>query len=150
VAAASPSRPRTVPAPRRPALTRPARVTGLGGIFFRARDVDALADWYRAHLGIPVEPGGWSVFQWREHRDADRLGSTVWSLFNKDTTYFGPGEPAFMINYRVLDLDALLEKLRAEGVEIADERHQDENGRFAWITDPEGHRIELWEPAPGH
>jgi predicted enzyme related to lactoylglutathione lyase len=74
----------------------------------------------------------------------------VWSLFKKDTTYFGPGEPAFMINYRVDDLDALLEVLRAEGVEIADERHQDENGRFAWITDLEGHRIELWEPAPGH
>ena len=74
----------------------------------------------------------------------------MWSLFDKDTTYFGPGEPAFMINYRVEDLDALLEKLKVAGVEIADERHQDENGLFAWITDPEGHRIELWEPAPGH
>lgn len=74
----------------------------------------------------------------------------MWSLFNKDTTYFGQGEPAFMVNYRVDDLDALLVKLKAEGVEVADERHQDENGRFAWITDPEGHRIELWEPAPGH
>jgi predicted enzyme related to lactoylglutathione lyase len=74
----------------------------------------------------------------------------VWSLFKKDTTYFGPGQPAFMVNYRVDDLDALLVKLRAEGVEIADERHQDENGRFAWIIDSEGHRIELWEPAPGH
>ena len=78
------------------------------------------------------------------------MGSTVWSLFKKDTTYFGPGQPAFMVNYRVDDLDALLVTLRAEGVEIADERHQDENGRFAWITDSEGHRIELWEPAPGH
>ena len=74
----------------------------------------------------------------------------MWSLFKNDTTYFGPGESAFMINYRVDDLDALLAKLQAEGVEIADERHQDENGRFAWIVDPEGHRIELWEPAPGH
>jgi predicted enzyme related to lactoylglutathione lyase len=64
--------------------------------------------------------------------------------------YFGPGAPAFMLNYRVDDLDGLIARLRTEGVEIADERHQDENGRFAWITDPEGHRIELWEPAPGH
>jgi predicted enzyme related to lactoylglutathione lyase len=78
------------------------------------------------------------------------VGSTVWSLFEKDTTYFGPGAPAFMINYRVNDLDALLERLAAEGVPIDPKRHEDENGRFAWITDPEGHRIELWEPAPGH
>ena len=74
----------------------------------------------------------------------------MWSLFPNDTTYLGPGEPAFMINYRVEDLDALLVKLREEGVEIADDRYEDENGRFAWIVDPEGHRIELWEPAPGH
>jgi len=74
----------------------------------------------------------------------------VWSLFNKDTRYFGPGDPAFMINYRVDDLDQVIAKLRAEGGDIADERHQDENGRFAWKSDPEGHRIELWEPAAGH
>ena len=99
---------------------------------------------------MPIEPGGWSVFKWRERGDPDRVGSTVWSLFNKDTTYFGPGDPALMINYRVADLDALIAKLRAEDVDIADERHLDENGRFAWITDPEGRRIELWEPAAGH
>jgi predicted enzyme related to lactoylglutathione lyase len=99
---------------------------------------------------VPIEPGGWSVFEWRERDESDRVGSTVWSLFKKDTTYFGPGESAFMLNYRVDDLDGLIAKLRAEGVDVPDERHQDENGRFAWITDPEGHRIELWEPAPGH
>jgi predicted enzyme related to lactoylglutathione lyase len=97
-----------------------------------------------------VEPAGWSVFEWRDRTDPNRLGSTVWSLFEKDTTYLGPGEPAFMLNYRVDDLDALLADLRANGVDVAEERHQDENGRFAWITDPEGRRIELWEPAPGH
>ena len=102
------------------------------------------------HLGVPTEPGGWSVFQWRERDDPDRLGSTVWSLHKQDTTYFGPGESAFMINYRVDDLDGLLAKLRAEGVDVSDERYEDENGRFGWITDPEGHRIELWEPASGH
>ena len=90
------------------------------------------------------------MFEWRDRADPDRVGSTVWSLFEKDTAYFGPGAPAFMLNYRVDDLDGLLSKLSAEGVDVANERHQDENGRFAWITDPEGHRIELWEPAPGH
>jgi len=114
------------------------------------RDLNTLAEWYRRHLGIPVEPAGWSVFEWRDRTDPNRLGSTVWSLFKKDTTYLGPGEPEFMLNYRVDDLDALLANLRADGVDVADERHQDENGRFAWITDPEGRRIELWEPAPGH
>jgi predicted enzyme related to lactoylglutathione lyase len=74
----------------------------------------------------------------------------VWSLFAQDSDYLGPRDAAFMLNYRVDDLDALLTKLRGEGVTIADERHEDENGRFAWITDPEGHRIELWEPAAGH
>jgi hypothetical protein len=77
---------------------------------------------------VPIEPGGWSVFEWRERDDSDRVGSTVWSLFNKDTTYFGPGESAFMLNYRVDDLDGLIAKLRAEGVDVPDERHQDENG----------------------
>ena len=74
----------------------------------------------------------------------------MWSLFQHDTDYLGPRDAAFMLNYRVDDLDALLDRLRARGVTIADERHQDDNGRFAWITDPEGHRIELWEPAPDH
>jgi predicted enzyme related to lactoylglutathione lyase len=74
----------------------------------------------------------------------------VWALFPNDTDYFGPRDASFMLNYRVDGLDGLLEKLRAEGATIADKRHEDENGRFAWITDPEGHRIELWEPAPGH
>ncbi len=74
----------------------------------------------------------------------------MWSLFPRDTSYFGPGEPAFMINYRVDDLDALIAKLRAAGVPVDEKRMQDENGRFAWVTDPEGHRIELWEPAPSH
>ena len=76
------------------------------------------------------------MFEWRDRDDPARVGSTVWSLFKQETTYFGPGEPAFMLNYRVNDLDGLIAKLRTEGVEIADERHEDENGRFAWITDP--------------
>ena len=90
------------------------------------------------------------MFEWRDRQDPNRVGSTVWSLFKNDTKYFGLGEPAFMLNYRVDDLDAMIAKLQAEGIEVGPERLQDENGRFAWITDPEGHRIELWEPAPGH
>jgi lactoylglutathione lyase len=87
---------------------------------------------------VPIEPGGWSVFKWRERDHPDRVGSTIWSLFKKDTTYLGPEEPAFMINYRVDDLDGLIGNVRAEGIDVSDERYQDENGRFAWITDPRG------------
>jgi predicted enzyme related to lactoylglutathione lyase len=90
------------------------------------------------------------VFEWHQPDDSDRSGSTVWSLFKNDTTYFGPGESAFMLNFRVDDLDAMIAKLQGEGVEVGPDREVDENGRFAWITDPEGHRIQLWEPAPGH
>ena len=90
------------------------------------------------------------VFEWRQPDDPERPGSTVWSLFKQDTTYFGPGDSAFMLNFRVDDLDAMIAKLEREGVEVGPDREADENGRFAWITDPEGHRIQLWEPAPGH
>ena len=123
-----------------------ARVTGLGGIFFKARDRAMLGKWYREHLGIPVEDQGWAVFEWRERARPERVGSTVWSLFPAETAYF----PApCMINYRVDDLDRALAELAAEGVSVDDKRHEDANGRFAWITDPEGNRIELWEPAAG-
>ena len=90
------------------------------------------------------------MFEWRQADDPEAPGATVWSLFKQDTNYFGPGEPAFMLNYRVDDLDAMVARLQSEGIYVGPERSQDENGRFAWITDPEGHRIELWEPAPRH
>ena len=90
------------------------------------------------------------MFEWRQTDDPKTPGSTVWSLIRQDTKYFGPGEPAFMLNYRVDDLDGMVAKLQLEGIYVGPERSQDANGRFAWITDPEGHRIELWEPAPGH
>lgn len=132
-----------------PPLDPTAKVTGLGGAFFRSADAPALLRWYREHLGIAFQDGPWHVFQWREREDPQRPGSTVLALFEHDTTYFGPDNPAFMLNFRVDDLDALITRLRAEGVSVAEERHEDDNGRFAWITDPEGHRIELWEPAAG-
>jgi len=123
------------------------RVTGLGGVFFKASDPDALHEWYERHLGMKRENGPVN-FRWRE-RDADKPGTTVWSIFPKDTTYFEPSRAPFMLNYRVENLDALLERLRAEGVQVDDRRENSEYGRFAWITDPEGNRIELWEPPAG-
>ncbi len=121
-----------------------ARVNGIGGIFFRVRDPVKMSAWYRDHLGIGAEDGN-AEFVWREHDRPDEVGRTVWSLFPEDTDYFGPARPAFMVNYRVADLEKLLEQLRQGGVKI--EKVEDyDYGRFAWITDPEGNRIELWEP----
>jgi len=129
-------------------VNRP-RVSGLGGVFFKARDAESLSAWYREHLGIPVEPGGWAVLQWREHAEPSREGSTVWAVFPDDSDYFGTSSQRAMLNYRVADLDALLAELRREGVAVDDKIHADENGRFGWITDPEGNRVELWQPPPG-
>ncbi len=122
------------------------RVTGIGGIFFKAKDAVKLRDWYRNHLGIEAEGDGGFTFQWREADDPDKVGQTVWSVFPNHTKYFEPSSAPFMINYRVENLDRVLEQLRAEGVEIDDRIEEYEYGRFAWIMDPEGNRIELWEP----
>ena len=119
-----------------------ARVTGIGGVFLRARDPEALGAWYRENLGLPYDEG-FALFR---IRDDDRDPRTVWATFDPDTEYFGAPTQQVMINYRVDDLEALLAVLRARGVTIAPERHNDENGRFAWIIDPEGNRVELWEP----
>jgi len=121
------------------------RVTGVGGIFFKASDPKALAEWYREHLGIPVEAG-------ETYCTLISTGAgeeTVWSTFPADTEYFAPSTQPFMVNYRVSDLNAMLEQLRAAGARI-DERVEDyEYGRFGWATDPEGNRFELWEPRGG-
>ena len=126
-----------------------ARVTGLGGVFFKARDKAALADWYRRHLGIPVEDGGWALFRWRDHADPARPAETVWAIFEEKSDYFGSAGQRAMINYRVAELDAVLAGLRAEGVSVDDRVEETAEGRFGWITDPEGNRIELWQPPPG-
>ena len=120
------------------------RVTGLGGVFFKAADPKRLYAWYEQHLGLKGESGG-VLFRWRDEKE-DKAGTTVWALFKKDTTYFAPSAAPFMVNYRVDDLDAMLDRLRAEGVEVDDKREDSEYGRFAWVMDPEGNRIELWEP----
>jgi len=131
------------------------RVTGIGGIFFKSENPQQLYDWYEKHLGIQRDPNaGSAVFQWRELQAADGTqpgpeGCTAWSIFPQTTKYFGESKAGFMHNYRVENLDALLEDLKNSGVEIDPHREDADYGRFAWITDPDGNRIELWEsPKP--
>lgn len=125
-----------------------ASVTGIGGVFFKAEDPETTRAWYRDHLGIAISDyGGWS-FRWR-HLDApDAVGRTEWGLFSADTDYFLPSGAPFMVNYRVDDLDGLLDALAAAGIERIGEVASYSYGRFAWILDPNGIKIELWEPAP--
>lgn len=124
-----------------------AKVTGIGGVFFRANDPERLFAWYQTHLGIQQNPDGFADFPWRRSDEPEKTGRTVWHLFPKDTTYFGATSPAFMINYIVDDIDALVAALKANGADVDDHREDLEFGRFAWVTDPEGNRVELWEPA---
>ena len=125
------------------------RVTGIGGIFFKAQDPETLKEWYRRHLGLEPQADGTVVFRWREQDRSTEAGSTVWAPFPQDTRYFEPGTKPFMINYRVAHLDWLLDQLRSEGVEVDDRIEEMEYSRFGWILDPEGNRVELWEPAEG-
>jgi len=125
------------------------RVTGIGGIFFKAQDPQKMYAWYEKHLGLKQDtPGAGVMLHWREAENPEEMGMTVWSIFKQDSKYFDPSRSPFMINYRVENLDALLEALRAEGVKI-EKREDADYGRFAWIMDPEGNRIELWEPPKG-
>ena len=122
-----------------------AKVTGIGGVFFKARDPKALAAWYAQHLGLALEPWGGAILKWPEDRAEDR-GLTVWHVAGKDSKWFSPSDSPFMINYRVDDLDALLEQLRAGGVEVVQGPESHENGKFAWIMDPDQNKVELWQP----
>jgi predicted enzyme related to lactoylglutathione lyase len=122
------------------------KVRGIGGIFFKAKDPKALAEWYRSRLGVEVEGWGGAVFKWADH-DARGDASTVWSLFAADTEYFAPSAAPFMINFRVDDLDAMLAQLRELGEPVIDKIEEMEFGRFGWVVDPEGNKLELWQPA---
>lgn len=123
-----------------------AKVTGIGGVFFKSRkDNAALAAWYEKHLGMPLESWGGAILKWPEDTAEDR-GLTVWHIAEKDSEWFSPSDSAFMINYRVDNLGELIESLRAQGVEIIAGPESHENGKFAWIMDPDGNKIELWEP----
>ncbi|OOQ60963.1 VOC family protein [Mucilaginibacter pedocola] len=121
------------------------KVTGIGGIFFKSKDKAALNEWYAKNLGLPVSNYG-TVFNWRDADNPDKEASTVWSPFAEDTKYFEPSTKDFMINYRVENLEALVEELKAEGVTITDEIKTYDYGKFVHILDPEGNAIELWEP----
>jgi predicted enzyme related to lactoylglutathione lyase len=124
------------------------RVRGIGGFFFKARDPKALSGWYREHLGVSVEEWGGARFVWREH-DARGDACTVWAPFSLDTKYFAPSEAPFMVNFRVDDLDAMLAQLRRAGAQVLDRVEEGEHGRFGWVVDPEGNKIELWQPPVG-
>ena len=123
-----------------------ARITGIGGVFFKSRrDNAALAKWYQQHLGMELADFGGAVLRWPDDK-ADDGGLTVWHVAEKDSQWFSPSDSAFMINYRVDNLDELLAQLRAGGVDIVSGPESHENGKFAWIMDPDGNKIELWEP----
>lgn len=121
------------------------RVTGIGGIFFKSQDPQKVRAWYEQHLGIPANEYG-SIFAWRDKDDPQKEGTTVWNPFKAETKYFAPSQKDFMFNYRVENLTRLLELLKAEGVEQVGEMETYDYGKFAWIMDCEGNKIELWEP----
>lgn len=121
------------------------KVKGIGGIFFRATDHEEMNAWYRAHLGVPITEGC-ALFKWRNYEDPGLEQVTVWSIFPKDSEYFVNPKQEFMVNYIVDSLDQCLEQLRSEGVHVDDKMEESEFGKFGWASDPEGNRIELWEP----
>ena len=120
------------------------RVTGIGGIFFKSSDPKRLGAWYRDHLGLDVSDWGGAIFQWGGPESSS--GMTIWSPFAQDTNKMEPSSASFMINFRVADLDALLAALRAEGCNVIDNTESSDFGKFGWVMDPDGNKIELWEP----
>lgn len=121
----------------------PGHVTGVGGVFFKAKDPKVLAAWYRDVLGMPMEAWGGAALRYDAPKHPPKL---AWNAFPASTTYFAPSSGAFMINYAVDDMDALLARLHAKGVDVLKQTDDASNGRFAWILDPEGNKVELWEP----
>jgi Glyoxalase-like domain len=120
------------------------RVIGLGGLFFKAKDPKALYEWYRVHLGIDSVPGAGAM--WRDADQPEVPGCNVWAIFPQSTKYLGSPDRSFMMNFRVDDLYVLIKALREEGVQVDEKVDDTEYGKFGWITDPEGNRVELWEP----
>ena len=125
------------------------RVTGIGGIFFQARDPQAMHAWYRRHLGIDVQDWGGAAFRWTDERGDPVGGTTIWSVGQAGGDHFAPSHATFMINYRVADVRALAQALRDEGCHVLDKIDESEYGIFAWVIDPEGNKVELWEPPAG-
>lgn len=125
------------------------RVTGIGGIFFKALDPDALRAWYKVHLGIDVQAWGGAAFTWTDDSGNPAKGTTIWSVGAAGGDQFAPSTSTFMVNYRVADLDALLQALRDEGCNVLEKADDSEYGKFGWVMDPEGNKVELWEPPEG-
>lgn len=123
-------------------------VRGIGGTFFKCDDPQRTLAWYREHLGLDIQEWGGTAFRWPHPEDSDASGYTVWSAFPRESGHFGPGTQDFMFNFRVHAIGVMIESLRANGVEIAGEIESHPNGKFAWIVDPDGRRVELWEPVP--
>lgn len=123
------------------------RVTGIGGVFLKAKDPGALAAWYQRHLGIDVQAWGGAIFRWADAAGVPANGTTVWSV--GDGSHFAPSTSAFMVNYRVADLHGLLQVLRDEGCAVLEQVDESEYGTFGWVMDPEGNKVELWQPPAG-
>jgi predicted enzyme related to lactoylglutathione lyase len=122
------------------------RVTGIGGIFFKSPDPKRLTDWYRTHLGMNIEAWGGVAFDWAGEDNPGGAGSTIWSAFSEDSDNFAPSTAPFMINYRVADLHGLIAALREEGCQVLDKVDDSEYGKFGWVIDPDGNKVELWQP----
>ena len=122
-------------------------VTGLGGVFVKSADPGRLMQWYRTRLGVEVDEYG-ARFEWRDKADPEKVGYSVWSVFKQDSGYFNPSDRPFMVNLRVGDLDALLAELRAAGEPVDEKTEDGEFGKFGWVMDPDGTRVELWQPPP--
>lgn len=125
------------------------RVTGIGGIFFKAKDPVVLRAWYQKHLGIEVQEWGGAAFSWADAEGNPTPGTTIWSVSEAGGEAMAPSQASFMINYRVEDLHGLLSELRLEGCSVLDKVEESEYGKFAWVMDPEGNKVELWEPPLG-
>jgi predicted enzyme related to lactoylglutathione lyase len=125
------------------------KVTGIGGIFFKCKDTQATKAWYEKHLGLPVDDYGCTFWQ-AESVNLDKKASQQWSPFKSDSTYFDPGKQDFMINYRVADLESLLEELKQNAVEVVGKMEEYDYGKFGWVMDCDGRKVELWEPSNEH
>jgi predicted enzyme related to lactoylglutathione lyase len=125
------------------------RVTGIGGIFFKAKDAPALRAWYKQHLGIDVQVWGGAAFDWTDDEGKPVGGTTAWSINKQESDAFAPSTAPFMVNYRVDDLHGLVKALKAEGCQVLDKIDESEYGIFGWVMDPEGNKVELWQPPQG-
>lgn len=122
------------------------RVIGLGGIMFKSKDPKTLIEWYKKHLGLAIEDYGGTIFMWDDATKPGESRYSVWSVSPENSKYYEPGKSSFMVNFIVEDLYALLDVLKTEGVQIIGEPMDSEYGKFGWVIDPDGNKIELWQP----